>query len=145
MVISASLTNARVVKLNKTANIIPARDPRPILPDIDYTPIPDLNIYNSNSFYPACPLSIQYGHSGNQTTCRVYLTPAIYNPQNGELYLVIEGEVEVSKALTMKFGEDDFRETEKVLTRCRPEDQVVFGEMAMIAPDTRSATLIHDV
>ena len=61
--------------------------------------------------------------------------------QGDTMYLVIEGEVEVSKALTMKFGEDDFRETEKVLTRCRPEDQVVFGEMAMIAPDTRSATV----
>ena len=44
------------------------------------------------------------------------------------MYLIFEGEVEVSKALTMKFGEDDYREMEKVLTRFRPEDRVVFGE-----------------
>ena len=33
------------------------------------------------------------------------------------MYLIVQGDVEVTKALTMKFGEDDFRETEKVMTR----------------------------
>ena len=58
------------------------------------------------------------------------------------MYLVVDGIVEVSKSLTMRFGEDDFRKREKVLTRFRPEDHVVFGEMALIARDTRSATIV---
>ena len=66
--------------------------------------------------------------------------------QEGEkgdtMYLVVEGEVEVSKSLTMKFGDDDFRKTEKVLTRFRPEDHVIFGEMALIARDNRSASIM---
>ena len=58
------------------------------------------------------------------------------------MYLVVEGEVGVSKSLTMKFGDDDYRQTEKVLTRFRPEDHVIFGEMALIGQDNRSASII---
>ena len=57
------------------------------------------------------------------------------------MYLVIEGEVGVKKSLTMKFGDDDYRKTEKVLTRFRPEDHVILGEMALIGQDSRSATV----
>lgn len=57
------------------------------------------------------------------------------------MYMVVEGEVGISKTLTMKFGDDDFRKTEKVLTRFRPEDHVVIGEMALICQDNRSATV----
>lgn len=59
-----------------------------------------------------------------------------------EMYLVLEGEVEVSKSLTMKFGDNDFRKTEKVLTHFRPEDHAIFGEMALIGQDSRSATIM---
>ena len=66
--------------------------------------------------------------------------------QEGEegdtMYMVVEGELEVSKSLTMKFGDDDFRKTEKVLTRFSPDDHVVFGEMALIGREKRSATII---
>lgn len=58
------------------------------------------------------------------------------------MYLIMEGEVEVSKSLTMKFGDDDFREIEKVLTRYRPEDHAIFGEMALISQEKRSASII---
>ena len=58
------------------------------------------------------------------------------------MYLVVEGEVGVSKSLTMKFGDDDYRQTEKVLTRFRPEDHAIFGEMALIGQDNRSASII---
>ena len=66
--------------------------------------------------------------------------------QEGEegdtMYMVVEGEIGVSKSLTMKFGDDDYRKTEKVLTRFRPEDHVIFGEMALIGQDNRSASII---
>jgi len=42
----------------------------------------------------------------------------------------------------MKFGDDDFRQTEKVLTRIQPEDNVIFGEMALIGQDNRSASIM---
>lgn len=58
------------------------------------------------------------------------------------MYLITAGEVEVSKSLTMKFGDDDFREIEKVLNRYRPEDHAVFGEMALISREKRSASII---
>ena len=58
------------------------------------------------------------------------------------MYIVVEGEVGVSKSLTMKFGDNDFRQTEKVLTRFRPEDHVILGEMALIGSDNRSASVI---
>lgn len=58
------------------------------------------------------------------------------------MYMVVAGEVGISKTLTMKFGDDDFRKTEKVLTRFRPEDNVVIGEMALICQDNRSATVL---
>ncbi|MFC1580121.1 cyclic nucleotide-binding domain-containing protein [Thermodesulfobacteriota bacterium] len=58
------------------------------------------------------------------------------------MYMVVEGEVGISKTLTMKFGDDDFRKTEKVLTRFRPEDNVVIGEMALICQDSRSASVL---
>ena len=57
------------------------------------------------------------------------------------MYLIVKGDVEVSKVLTLKFGEDDFRETEKVMTRFGPDDHEVFGEMALIARENRSASI----
>jgi CRP/FNR family transcriptional regulator, cyclic AMP receptor protein len=62
--------------------------------------------------------------------------------QGDSLYILVEGEVGVSKSLTMKFGDDDFRQEEKVLTRLLAKDRVIFGEMAMIGRDSRSATVL---
>lgn len=58
------------------------------------------------------------------------------------MYLVVEGEVVVSKSLTMKFGDNDFRQTEKILTSFNPDDHVVFGEMALIGQDSRTASIV---
>ncbi len=58
------------------------------------------------------------------------------------MYVVVDGNVEVSKTLTMKVGEGDFTEREKILTRFKAEDNVVFGEMAMIDSGNRSASAV---
>jgi CRP-like cAMP-binding protein len=58
------------------------------------------------------------------------------------MYILAEGEVGVTKSLTMKFAEDDYREAEKVLTRLHAENRVIFGEMALIVKDKRSATVV---
>ena len=66
--------------------------------------------------------------------------------QEGEkedsLYLIVNGEVDVSKSLTMKFEDDDFRETEKVLTHYGSDDNIILGEMALIKQDSRSASVL---
>lgn len=62
--------------------------------------------------------------------------------EGSTMYMIVQGEVGVSKSLTMKFGDDDFRQAEKVLNRFRHEDHVIFGEMALIGNDTRSATIM---
>ncbi len=62
--------------------------------------------------------------------------------EGNTMYMILEGELGVSKSLTMKFGEDDYRQTEKVLNRLTAKDHAVFGEMALIAQDKRSASIV---
>ena len=78
------------------------------------------------------------------------MSPRTYNAgdvimKEGEpgqsMYVIAEGEVEVNKTLTMKFGEDDYRETEKTLTVLKVSDYAVFGEMALVTDLERSATV----
>jgi CRP-like cAMP-binding protein len=57
------------------------------------------------------------------------------------LYVIASGEVLISKSLTMRFAEDDYRETEKTLSKLKAKDYAVFGEMALITEDKRSATV----
>lgn len=61
--------------------------------------------------------------------------------EGDSMYIVVEGSVEVSKTLTMKLGEES-TEREKILTRVKAEDNVVFGEMAMIDRGNRSASAV---
>jgi CRP-like cAMP-binding protein len=58
------------------------------------------------------------------------------------MYVIAEGEVETSKTLTMKLGEDDFREADKTPDVMRAEDQVVFGEMSLVTDAESSATIV---
>jgi CRP/FNR family cyclic AMP-dependent transcriptional regulator len=62
--------------------------------------------------------------------------------QGDSMYILFDGNVEVSKTLTMKLEEGDFREKEKILTRFKAEDNLVFGEMAMIDRENRSASVV---
>ena len=57
------------------------------------------------------------------------------------VYVLVEGEVQVNKALTMKFGQDDFRETEKTLIVLSSRNSPVFGEMALVSDSERSASV----
>jgi CRP/FNR family cyclic AMP-dependent transcriptional regulator len=66
--------------------------------------------------------------------------------QEGErgdsMFILIDGNVEVSKTLTMKLEQGDFTEREKILTRAKAEDNLVFGEIAMIDQENRSASVV---
>lgn len=62
--------------------------------------------------------------------------------QGDSMYILFDGSVEVSKTLTMRLEEGDFTEREKVLTRFKAEDNLVFGEMAMIDKEKRSASVV---
>lgn len=62
--------------------------------------------------------------------------------EGDSMYIVVDGTVEVSKTLTMKMGEGDFAEREKILTRFSAEDNVVFGEVALIDRGNRSASAV---
>jgi CRP/FNR family cyclic AMP-dependent transcriptional regulator len=66
--------------------------------------------------------------------------------QEGErgdsMYILFGGNVEVSKTLTMKLEGGDFGEKEKVLRTFKAEDNLVFGEMAMIDRENRSASVV---
>ncbi|MBL8966778.1 MAG: cyclic nucleotide-binding domain-containing protein [Spirochaetaceae bacterium] len=57
------------------------------------------------------------------------------------MYLLADGEVEVSKNLTLKLGLHDFARAEKSMTRISAAIAPVFGEMALFASEPRSATV----
>ncbi len=61
--------------------------------------------------------------------------------EGDSMYIVVHGTVEVSKTLIMKVGEESTK-MEKVLRRFKAEDNVVFGEMAMIDRGNRSASAV---
>jgi CRP/FNR family cyclic AMP-dependent transcriptional regulator len=62
--------------------------------------------------------------------------------EGSTMYMLLEGEVEVSKALTMKFAGEDLRKAEKVLSTLKAQDHVMLGEMALIAKEKRSASIL---
>jgi len=63
--------------------------------------------------------------------------------QEGEtgdsLFIMCQGEVEITKTLTLVLEKDTPRE--KVMIRLRAEDGVCFGEMALLENEARSATV----
>lgn len=63
--------------------------------------------------------------------------------QEGEtgdsLFIMCQGEVEITKALTLALDEDTPKE--KVMIRLKAEDGVCFGEMALLENEARSATV----
>ncbi|MGO8694002.1 MAG: cyclic nucleotide-binding domain-containing protein [Rectinemataceae bacterium] len=61
--------------------------------------------------------------------------------QGDTMYLFAEGEVDVTKNLTLKLGERDFAKAEKSMNKLSAEHVSVFGEMSMFGPEPRSATI----
>lgn len=55
------------------------------------------------------------------------------------LFIMVEGEVEVTKRLTLILDQDTPKE--KLMIRLRAEDGVSFGEMALLEDEVRSATV----
>lgn len=58
-----------------------------------------------------------------------------------ELYIVIEGIVEVAKNLILEEPADDGNLSNKVFTKLKAEDHAVFGEMALLEESERTATI----
>ncbi len=71
--------------------------------------------------FPAGSVIIQEGEAGDS------------------MFIMCQGEVEITKQLTLILGEDIPRE--RVMTRLRAEDGVSFGEMALLENEVRSATV----
>jgi CRP/FNR family cyclic AMP-dependent transcriptional regulator len=55
------------------------------------------------------------------------------------MYIMVEGEVEITKRLTLELDEDTPKE--RVMIRLKAEDGVYFGEMSLLENDLRSATV----
>lgn len=55
------------------------------------------------------------------------------------IYIIREGEVEVSKTLTLPLARGAEARTEKALTRCGTKERAVFGELSLFDESTRSA------
>lgn len=55
------------------------------------------------------------------------------------LYILLEGEVEVTKRLTLVLDQDTPKE--RLMIRLKAEDGVSFGEMALLENEVRSATV----
>jgi CRP-like cAMP-binding protein len=55
------------------------------------------------------------------------------------MYIMVSGEVEITKQLTLVLDEDTPKE--RVMIRLKADDGVYFGEMSLLEQDTRSATV----
>lgn len=57
------------------------------------------------------------------------------------MYVLLDGTVEVSKALTMKVGRHDFQQLDKSFVRLEGQHHTFFGELGVLGRDVRAATV----
>lgn len=58
------------------------------------------------------------------------------------MYILIEGEVEISKTMTLRLSPGEVGQREKSLTRLKAGNNAFFGEMALVEGGERSATAV---
>ena len=61
--------------------------------------------------------------------------------QGESMYFFVEGEVDVTKNLTLKLGDRDFASVEKSMNKLSADKVSIFGEMSVFGPEPRSATI----
>jgi CRP/FNR family cyclic AMP-dependent transcriptional regulator len=78
----------------------------------------------------------------NRTSLREFPVDALIireGEPGDSLFIMQEGEVEITKQLTLTLDEDTPKE--RVMIRLKAENGVYFGEMALLENETRSATV----
>lgn len=60
------------------------------------------------------------------------------------MYLFIDGQVNVSKELTIKIGKAGFSQAEKSMVKLKAGSSGIFGDMAMFGDEPRSASITAD-
>jgi CRP-like cAMP-binding protein len=77
--------------------------------------------------------------------CRVKFASGEVIMKEGELgdtmYFFVEGQVKVTKELTLKVGRAAFSQADKSMVTIKPGPSGVFGDMAMFGDEPRSATI----
>ncbi len=61
--------------------------------------------------------------------------------EGDRMYVLLDGTVEVSKALTMKVGRHEFEQMDKSFMRFEGKHRAVFGEISLLQHDVRTATV----
>ncbi len=57
------------------------------------------------------------------------------------MYIIEEGQVEISKSLIMKRAGEDYQDRDKILTKLSADDHGIFGEVALFEQGPRTATV----
>ena len=89
--------------------------------DLDDQEIEEVLRRTSLRDFPAGSIILQEGEPGNS------------------MYIMLSGEVEITKRLTLELDEDTPKE--RVMIRLKAENGVYFGEMSLLENDPRSATV----
>lgn len=96
----------------------------PILQDLDEDEIRQLLKIARPIRYPKGTVILKEGETGES------------------MYILEEGMVEVSKALVMRWGREDYQDRDKILTKLSAEDHAIFGEVALFEENRRTATVV---